>query len=290
MSDSIENLPPDKGAGSAVFELPDSPFRWSLIDNPVETFVPEDISAGGELEIDIFARHEGIPAHDQKLLNASRAGLIGGGGLNSAAGHGLVRSGVGHLIVIDPDRAEVSNLSRQLFYKDDLGLPKGIRLAKNLQSHAFAGGSITGIGLPFDLALQDYPLPVDIFVVGVDNNSCRLSAAIEARRRHIPAVFSMLSSDGMRGRVFLQGPSPLEPCLFCALPDLDPMESMPCVSAIISACFMVAAHTVFFVHRALMGWGSLDPFNWREVDLTGGSPERIGHVRKRADCSICYGL
>lgn len=273
-----------------VQEAPTFPIEWGVLDKPLESFEAEDISETGTFEVDLFARHDGIPAHRQELLYNSRIVLVGGGGLNGAAGLALVRSGARHLTIIDPDRAELSNLSRQFFYKEDLGLPKGIRLAKNLGSHAFLGGTITGIGVPFEVAVDDYPLPADIFVVGVDNNLCRLKAVIEARRRRIPAVFSMLSSDGMRGRVFLQGPSPLDPCLWCALPDLDPIASMPCVSAIISACFMVAAHTVFLVHRAVMGWGGMEPFNWRELDLTGSSTERIGRVEKRKGCSVCYGL
>jgi molybdopterin/thiamine biosynthesis adenylyltransferase len=278
----------NKLSASYVEEVPIFPPEWSTLDEPLQVFEAEGIV--GAQESDLFARHDEIPAHEQELFRQSRIVCIGGGGLNSAVALALVRGGARCLTIIDHDRAEVSNLSRQFFFREDLGLPKGIRLAKNLQSHAIAGGTITGIDLPFEEAIEEYPLPADIYVVGVDNNTCRLKAVREARRKRIPATFSMLSVDGMRGRVFLQGPSPLDPCLWCALPDLDPEGSMPCVSAVISACFMVAAHTVFFVHRALMGWGKLEPFNWREIDLTGSSPERIGLVKKRPDCPVCKEL
>lgn len=100
----------------------------------------------------------------------------------------------------------------------------------------------------------------------------------------------MLSADGMRCHVFLQGASPQDPCLWCALPNLDPEGTMQCVSAIISACFLASAFTVFFVHRALMGWGSLEPFNWREDDLSGRTTGRIGNIRKLPDCQVCKDL
>jgi hypothetical protein len=97
----------------------------------------------------------------------------------------------------------------------------------------------------------------------------------------------MLSRDGMRCNVFLQNASTLEPCLWCALPNLDPARLMPCASAIISSCFLASAFTIFFAHRALMGWGNIKPFNWREADLTGSVPDRTGTIVRRPGCAVC---
>lgn len=267
--------------------FPDFPTELLQTKNPIEVFY----SAGGEQDQtdqpDLYARHEDIPAHNQTLLEQARIVLVGGGGLNSWAGVGLARSGARSITVIDHDRVDRTNLSRQFFGQDDLGQLKGIALAKNLAAQTAGGSSITGIGLNFEDALERYPLPADIFVAGVDNNECRLQVVREARRRSIPAVFTMLSRDGMRCQAFLQNASPLEPCLWCALPNLDPKNIMWCASAIISACFMASAYTVFFAHRALMGWGNIPPFNWREADLTGTTPERTGVIQRRADCAVC---
>ncbi|MDQ4120036.1 MAG: ThiF family adenylyltransferase [Acidobacteriota bacterium] len=266
------------------------PSEFLALENPLETFIAEEIKPTHPAEPDLFARHEGIPAHDQRQLESARIVLIGGGGLNSWAGVALARSGAKSITVIDPDRADRTNLSRQFFYKEDLGEPKGIRLAKNLTSQAPGGATVTGIGLSFEEAIERFPLPADILVVGVDNNACRLASVGEARRRHIPAVFTMLSRDGMRCQAFLQGASPLDACLWCALPNLDPEKIVPCASAIISSCFLASAMTVFFVHRALMGWGKIQPFNWREADLSGMTPGITGNVQKRAGCPVCRNL
>lgn len=268
----------------------DFPSQLLTLENPIETFVADEILATHPAEADLFARHEGIPAHDQALLRKARIVMIGGGGLNSWTGIGLARSGAGSLTIIDHDRVDRTNLSRQFFFKDDLGQPKGISLARNLASQAVGGATISGIGLPFEESIEEFPLPADILVVGVDNNACRLEAVRESRHRHIPAVFTMLSRDGMRCQSFSQGPSPLDPCLWCALPNLDPEKVMPCASAIITSCFMASAFTVFFVHRALMGWADIDPFNWREADLSGMAPDKKGLVQKHADCSVCKDL
>lgn len=271
-------------------EIAKFPLEFLTLENPLETFIAEEIKATHEAEPELFARHNGIPAHDQALYEKARILLVGGGGLNSWAGISLVRSGAKFLTVTDYDRVDRTNLSRQFFFKEDLGEPKGIRLAKNLSGQAVGGATITGIGLPFEEAIEEFPLPADILVVGVDNNACRLKAVQVARKKRIPAVFTMLSRDGMRCQTFLQSASPLEPCLWCALPNLDPEKIVPCASAIISSCLMASAFTVFFVHRALMGWGSIEPFNWREVDLSGMSFDRKGTIQKRKDCPVCKDL
>ncbi|MFN0278961.1 MAG: HesA/MoeB/ThiF family protein [Pyrinomonadaceae bacterium] len=268
-------------------KIPEFPTELLETETPIEVFRSEECKETQPDEHDLYARHEDIPAHNQTLLEQARIVLVGGGGLNSWAGVGLTRSGARSITAIDHDRVDRTNLSRQFFGTEDIGQLKGIALAKNLAAQAAGGSSITGIGLSFEDALEKYPLPADIFVAGVDNNECRLQVVREARRRSVPAVFTMLSRDGMRCQAFLQNASKLEPCLWCALPNLDPKNIMWCASAIISACFMASAYTVFFAHRALMGWGNLPPFNWREADLTGTTPERTGVVKRRADCAVC---
>jgi molybdopterin/thiamine biosynthesis adenylyltransferase len=248
----------------------------------VDRFIPVPPPALG-----LFARHEGVPAHDQELLGQGRVLFAGAGGLNSWTLIGMARSGCRTMTITDEDRVDQSNLSRQFFFTEDLGMRKGKRLAHHAAAHAIDGADITGIGLPFEVAIEKYPIPADLIIAGVDNNACRLQVAREARKRGIPAIFSMLSLDAMRGQVFLQNGSPLEPCLWCALPNLDPERITPCAAAVVSSCLMMAAFTIFFAHRALMGWGTMKPFNWREADLSGVAPDRIGLVQRRPQCLVC---
>ncbi|WP_218020395.1 ThiF family adenylyltransferase [Nocardia sienata] len=61
----------------------------------------------------------------QLRLGRSRVLLIGIGGVGGAAAQALVASGVGHLHCVDPDIVELSNLSRQVLYREDhIGKPK----------------------------------------------------------------------------------------------------------------------------------------------------------------------
>ena len=268
------------------------------VDFPVIELAPSDaiveFAAPGlppslPTEAEVFARQRGIPGHNQELVEKAHITQIGAGGIGSLTGQGLVRSGSCQTLTIsDPDRVERSNLHRQLFSAADIGKWKAFALAENLVLHAVSPTQIIAIAWPFEKAMAHLPQSSDLLIVGVDNNACRLAGARFARERRIPAVFTMLSDDGMRMHCFLQWPASTDACLRCALPNLVPGEAMPCANAIITSCFLAAAATIFFCHRALMGWSAgVKPFNWRAADLLAQTPERTGFVTQRPNCPTC---
>ena len=68
-----------------------------------------------------------IERHGQKVfdqLKAGRVAVCGLGGLGSNIAISLVRAGVGHLHIIDFDTVDISNLNRQHYYPDDIGIAK----------------------------------------------------------------------------------------------------------------------------------------------------------------------
>lgn len=66
-------------------------------------------------------------------LGASRVAIIGCGGLGSNVAAMLVRCGVKNLTLVDYDRVEESNLNRQLFFRDQIGMLKTEALAVTLR-------------------------------------------------------------------------------------------------------------------------------------------------------------
>ena len=66
-------------------------------------------------------------------LSKKTIGIAGAGGLGSNAAVALARSGIGHLIIVDYDRVEESNLNRQYYFKDQIGKIKVDALAENIQ-------------------------------------------------------------------------------------------------------------------------------------------------------------
>lgn len=82
-----------------------------------------------ELEALMASRHTpGV----HRRLKAACVGVAGLGGLGSAVAVALARIGVGRLILADFDVVEPSNLNRQQYFIDQLGLLKTEALAANL--------------------------------------------------------------------------------------------------------------------------------------------------------------
>ncbi len=82
-----------------------------------------------ELECLLMARH--TPGVHQKIKEGI-VGIAGLGGLGSAVAVALARVGVGTLILADFDLVEPSNLNRQQYFIDQIGMPKVEALRENL--------------------------------------------------------------------------------------------------------------------------------------------------------------
>lgn len=75
-----------------------------------------------------YSRQIMVPEFDiqgqEALLNA-KVVIVGLGGLGSAAALYLATSGVGHLVLVDGDKVDLSNLQRQIIHQNDrLGMAK----------------------------------------------------------------------------------------------------------------------------------------------------------------------
>ena len=69
---------------------------------------------------------------ERTVLERSRVGIAGAGGLGSNCAQHLVRAGVRRLVVADFDVVCASNLNRQFFFRDQLGMKKVAALKANL--------------------------------------------------------------------------------------------------------------------------------------------------------------
>ena len=84
------------------------------------TYMAKGVTTSVEGEDRVTDRQERIPGFLQARLCGSKILLIGAGGLGGEIGEGVVRKGIGTLVILDPDVVEVSNLNRQRFFKEDL--------------------------------------------------------------------------------------------------------------------------------------------------------------------------
>ena len=72
----------------------------------------------------------------QKAFSTATVAICGLGGLGSNIAIHLARAGVGKLILIDFDRVDITNLHRQQYKADQIGMYKTVVLAENLKEIA----------------------------------------------------------------------------------------------------------------------------------------------------------
>jgi sulfur carrier protein ThiS adenylyltransferase len=68
-----------------------------------------------------------------RKLGAASVGIAGAGGLGSNVAMALARAGVGHLLIVDFDQVESSNLNRQYYFMDQVGEFKVEALRENIE-------------------------------------------------------------------------------------------------------------------------------------------------------------
>ncbi|MBE0503053.1 MAG: sulfur carrier protein ThiS adenylyltransferase ThiF [Desulfuromonadales bacterium] len=89
-----------------------------------------EVPAPEEMEALLMARH--TPGVHEKIKGGT-VGIAGCGGLGSAVAVALARIGVGRLLLADFDLVEPSNLNRQQFFVDQIGMAKVDALKANLR-------------------------------------------------------------------------------------------------------------------------------------------------------------
>lgn len=89
-----------------------------------------EMPARDEMEALMVARHTpGVHA----AVKRATVGIAGCGGLGTVVATALARTGVGRLRLVDFDVVEPSNLNRQQFFVDQIGMLKTQALAENLK-------------------------------------------------------------------------------------------------------------------------------------------------------------
>jgi sulfur carrier protein ThiS adenylyltransferase len=101
-----------------------------------------------ELEALLVARHTpGV----HRVVKAARVGIAGLGGLGSPVAIALARIGVGTLVLADFDVVEPSNLNRQQYFVDQLGMAKVEALTDTLRrTHPYTTLETHGVRLTPD--------------------------------------------------------------------------------------------------------------------------------------------
>ena len=177
-----------------------------------------------DVQIDRYSRHillKEVGGQGQRKLLASRAFVVGAGGLGSAALLYLAAAGVGRLGIADSDRVEVSNLQRQVIHRTSgVGRPKSVSAADAV--HALNPGcEVRGLderltAANIGRALSGY----DVVLDGSDNFPTRFLVADFCRMEGVPLVSAAaVRFEGQLLTVLLERGSP---CYRCLIPEPPP--------------------------------------------------------------------
>jgi len=178
-----------------------------------------------------------IGADGQRRLLDSTVLLLGCGALGSVVADLLSRAGVGHLVIVDRDVVEETNLQRQLLFDErdaSEGLPKA-EAARRRIADINSDIRVTAIVDNIDHHnIARYGAGADLIVDGLDNLETRYLANDFAVQRGVPYVYGgAVGSVGMMFPVLPHhagevpwrtagGPDHSTPCFRCLFPEAPP--------------------------------------------------------------------
>jgi molybdopterin/thiamine biosynthesis adenylyltransferase len=213
----------------------------------------------------------GFGEKGQRRLMESTALILGCGALGSVAADLLARAGVGHLVIVDRDFIELTNLQRQvLFDERDVaeGIPKA-EAAKRKIARINSQVQVTAIVDDINHTnIERYAEGADILVDGLDNLETRYLANDFAVKTGRPYVYgAAVGTTGMAFPVLphAEGTRPWEksadgdlatPCFRCLFEEGPPPGTTPTcdtVGVISAAVGMIANFQVAETLKILTG-------------------------------------
>jgi molybdopterin-synthase adenylyltransferase len=174
-----------------------------------------------------YSRQIMLPQIDidgQEKLLASRVLIIGMGGLGSPVAMYLAAAGVGHLVLVDDDIVELSNLQRQIAHgTSDIGLSK-VESAKQTIQNLNPEITITCFNKRLDEnELVAEVLAADTVIDGTDNFTSRFALNEQCVKNSTPLISG--AAIRMEGQVSVFNKTPSSPCYRCLYKDEGELDA-----------------------------------------------------------------
>jgi molybdopterin/thiamine biosynthesis adenylyltransferase/rhodanese-related sulfurtransferase len=237
-----------------------------------------------------YSRHLLVPEvgeAGQARLLASKALLVGAGGLGSPAGLYLAAAGVGTLGIVDSDVVDLSNLQRQILHTTaSVGRPKTESAAATLKA---LNPDVTVVrhDLRLDASnVMDVIAPYDVILDGCDNFATKYlvnDAAVLAGKTNIYG--SIFRFEG-HASVFVAREGPCYRCLF---PEPTPPELAPsCDEAGVLGVLpgVVGLIQATEALKVLLGKGETLKGRLLTYDALGMTFREF-RVKRDPDCAVC---
>ncbi|KAA3610810.1 MAG: thiazole biosynthesis adenylyltransferase ThiF [Planctomycetota bacterium] len=234
------------------------------------------------------ARLPQIGEAGQTALQQARVVLVGLGALGSVSADLLTRAGVGHLVLLDRDVVEWSNLQRQILYDEedaDQARPKAVAAVRRLKA---VNRQVQLEAHAVDLSAENAPSLLqgaDLILDGTDNFATRYLLNDYAVVHGLPYVYAgVVGTYGMVGALLPNGP-----CLRCTFPEPPEAGQSPtCRTAGVlgPAVSVMAALATAEAMKWLVGQTDAVVAGFRYVDLWSGD-HRLLRSRQDPDCPCC---
>jgi adenylyltransferase/sulfurtransferase len=172
-----------------------------------------------DLVEDRFSRFGLIDWWDQEKLRCAKFLVVGAGAIGNEILKNLALLGVGHILIVDLDSIELSNLSRSvLFRPDDVGRKKADVAAERIRD-IYSDCKVVALSgnIMHDLGLGVFRW-ADVILGALDNREARLWINRASWKMNRPWVDGAIEGINGVARVFLPGKPP---CYECTLGEAD---------------------------------------------------------------------
>jgi molybdopterin/thiamine biosynthesis adenylyltransferase len=237
-----------------------------------------------------YSRHILLPEVDvagqQKLL-AARVLIVGLGGLGSPAAMYLAASGVGHLVIVDDDAVDLTNLQRQIVHTSaSVGMAKtdsALRTLRALNPEI----TITALGKRFDAdTLREEVRAADVVVDGTDNFATRYAVNRVCVEERTPLVSGAVVR--FDGQVSVFRPDlPDSPCYACLFKESnEPDEPCAQMGVLAPVAGIIGCVQATETLKLLMGVG--ETLVGKLLLLDARDMEwRTMKFKRDPDCAVC---
>lgn len=251
---------------------------------------PTDNAMMSDAELDRYARHmvlREIGGSGQMRLRDARVLIVGAGGLGAPICLYLSAAGIGQITVADDDTVSLSNLQRQVIFRDNQrGEDKAGAAAANMRA---LNPHIQVSDLPRRITAADSDMiaQYDLVVDGTDSFGSRAIINQASVAAGVPLIAGAISQ--WEGQVTLYDPQNGGPCFSCLFPQA-PADGLapPCAEAGVVGALPGVVGSIMALEAIKHLTGAGQGLRGRMLLFDGLYGEsRMIKLAARKDCPVC---
>ena len=235
---------------------------------------------------------EGIGQEGQTRLSQSKVVIIGCGALGAIQAETLSRAGVGHLILVDRDFVEESNLQRQIMFEESDALdrlPKAVGAASRIarvNSDIQVEPIVTDVNFE---NIEEIIAGANVVLDGTDNFETRFLINDACLKSTIPWIYgAAIGSYGLTMTI-VPGTSPCLRCVLEAVP--EPGSGPTCDTAGVIMPIVTIIASIQAAEALKLLTGQIDKLHRSliRVNVWDFQFNRLEALGPREDCPACAG-